>query len=539
MRKFRGWSLVFSTALLSTFGTATLRAQSNQLTLTDEPAAPITAPAIAEIATPEAQAPILTAFGKTPMRAIPVSTGAITQGQTPRAIASSQLNLSAIPRPASLAPASYNEMPYGQSPLAPPAMGPPGMGMPGMGPPGMPGGGYPMQAGFGGGGDPGMMMGGPMEMSGEYSGGMEGMEGGEYGGGFCPACGGQGCENCCYGGEFGDGVIAGFLRRLLPYAEGGRCAPRWYDITLDSMYVQRDSVGQQVNFTTFTRLAFGGQVVLSTANLDYEEEMGMRFTGALQILPGHALEFSYYGLFNWASVATVSDPTNNLFSVYSGFGENPINGFDETDQSQFQSLRSSSTIDSFEINFRKRNTAPNCRLQWSTMWGARYVYLLDDLEFFTLGRNVAGASVGQSDSDVRARNSLTGFQVGGDLWSTIIPGVSIGTELKGGVYGNYAKQNTSVVSINNAIGNPAPVFEATTNNDIAFVGEGSITFIYKTSPNWTARFGYNFVYIDGVALAADNFNTQNPFGIGRTAQQVDDNSDVLLHGGFAGFEWMW
>jgi hypothetical protein len=172
------------------------------------------------------------------------------------------------------------------------------------------------------------------------------------------------------------------------------------------------------------------------------------------------------------------------------------------------------------------------------MWGARYVYLLDDIEFFTLGANdINGVPVGQSDSDVRARNSLTGFQAGGDVWANIIPGVFVGSELKGGVYGNYSKQNTSVTATNIIA---APVAEEATNNDLAFVGEASLTFIYRTSPNWTIRFGYNLVYIDGVSLAADNFNTTNPFGGGgRAVRELDDNSDVVLHGGFGGFEWVW
>ena len=523
MSKLRGWLFVFSTAM-SMLGAASLRAQSNQLTLTDvdSTAEPAMSATFDELSS-SSDAPVVSVFGKTPMMAMPVAFGApgIPPGQTPRAIAPSQLNPSAFPAmsPSMIAPASYAEVPYGQSPFAQQAYGPMGM----------PPGGYPMPASFGG-EDPGSMMSGPTEMSGEFSGGMEE-------GSFCPACGGQGCENCM---GYGDGVLGGFLKRLLPYAEGGRCAPRWYDISVDGMYVKRDKVGENVNFTSSTRLAApGGTIVLSTGNLNYEEELGLRFTGALQVLPGHNLEFTYFGLFNWASVATFVDGTNNLFSLYSGFGANPFNGFLQTDQSQFQSLRSSSTIDSFEINIRKRNTGPNCRLQWSTLWGARYVYLLDDLEYFTLGGPGGnGLPVGQSDSDVRLRNSLTGFQVGGDMWANIVPGISLGTDVKAGVYGNYSKQNTSVIATNNA-GIVPPIFEEARNNDIAFLGEGSITLIYRTSPNLTMRMGYSFVYLDGVALAADNFNTTNPFGIGRTAKPVDDNSDVFYHGAFSGFEWMW
>jgi len=66
-----------------------------------------------------------------------------------------------------------------------------------------------------------------------------------------------------------------------------------------------------------------------------------------------------------------------------------------------------------------------------------------------------------------------------------------------------------------------------------------LMFLYRTSPNWTLRAGYSLLYIDGIALAAENFNSSNPFGVARTVREVDDNGIALYHGGFIGFEWMW
>lgn len=395
-----------------------------------------------------------------------------------------------------------------------------------------------MPASYGYGGPQGGMSGGPM-MSEEYP--SDGYDMGGEGGG-CPYCGGGGCEYC--GGGFGrhHGVLSGFLHGLLPYGEGGACAPRWYDIAVDGLYWTRDEVSEFVPFTAFTRL---GPTIMSSDSLDYDYEPGMRFASRIQIHPGISLDFNYFGLFSWSANTSVSDPTNELFSPYSQFGALVGVGlpFDESDQAQFHSLRVSSTIDNFELGVRKYWTGPNCRLQGSYQSGVRYIYLVDDLNFFTLGRNVpvglGTAPAGQSNTDVRAHNSLIGWQATFDVWANIVPGVSVGMEGKGGVYGNQAKYNTSVTGSTTAGGTSADLFETNRNSDVAVVGEANLIFIYRVGPNVTLRAGYSALFIDGVALATENFNPNNPFNTVRTVLPVNTDGNVFYHGGFAGFEWMW
>jgi hypothetical protein len=168
---------------------------------------------------------------------------------------------------------------------------------------------------------------------------------------------------------------------------------------------------------------------------------------------------------------------------------------------------------------------------------------VDDLNFFTLGRNVPVglgiAPAGQSSTDVRTHNSLVGFQSGLDLWANIVPGISVGAEGRAGIYGNHARQNTHVFGSTTAGGTSADLRETTNNADVAVVAEANVMFIYRVNPNATIRAGYSVLYIDGVALAAENFNAQNPFNNTRTVPELDDSGHLFYHGGFAGFEWMW
>ena len=43
------------------------------------------------------------------------------------------------------------------------------------------------------------------------------------------------------------------------------------------------------------------------------------------------------------------------------------------------------------------------------------------------------------DNSTRVSNDLVGFQVGGDLWLNVIPGVKVGVETKGAIMGNHAE----------------------------------------------------------------------------------------------------
>ncbi len=376
------------------------------------------------------------------------------------------------------------------------------------------------------------------------------------GGGGCASCGGAGCGAC-----LGGGSARGFLDRavdwLLPYAEGGQCAPRLYDITLDAMYLRREEAGRAIGLSTDD--GTNGLPNFGTGDLDFGHELGFKFTGARQIFAGATAEFTYYGLFNWSDSATLlRDPANfdpvppppgtppfadDIFSVFSNFGLiNAPDGFDETDRARQHSISASSSFDNFELNFRKRFTAPNCRLQYSWLAGIRYFYLLEDFELLTIGGGTP--SRGMLDYDVQTRNSLTGFQIGGDAWFNVVPGINIGADLKTGIYGNYANQTTTAVAstTNPALANTFR--ESIDANDVALVADANFYFLWRLGPHWTFRAGYSFLVAEGVALATENINVTGPPPVlaGAAATRVpgiNDNGHAFYHGGFLGAEWVW
>jgi hypothetical protein len=238
----------------------------------------------------------------------------------------------------------------------------------------------------------------------------------------------------------------------------------------------------------------------------------------------------------------VQTGAGDLFSVYSDFGLLPFQGFDETDRGDFMAMNYTSTFDSFEINFRQRWMAPNCRYQGSWLVGVRHFILDEQFEFLTSARlpEQDPFNPARSRTTVDTTNAMTGFQFGGDVWICVLPGLRIGSEAKAGVYGNHMNVNTTL----GVTTNETDFVEELDGNDVSFVGQIDLLATYRINYQWTARFGYQFLYVDGVALAPENFNPDPPAlftpapATPRTPV-INDDGNVFYHGWFVGTEFMW
>ncbi len=360
----------------------------------------------------------------------------------------------------------------------------------------------------------------PMGEAGGYPGGGYPMEGPP-----CQYCGGYGCEVCMGGSDDFDVKL---FRWLLPYGAGGCGAQRWYDASAEWVSMQRDDIGES---TIFATEGPGGIPVLGTDQLNFSDTSGFRASFAIQLGAGNLLETNYLGSFNWASKAEATNNANDLFSIMSDFGNSPLFGFTDTDQANVQRIEYSSSFDTIDLNYRQRWVGPNTRIQGSWLVGARYMYMSEDFNYLTF----APINPGWMNYLVSTSNSLTGAQVGGDLWVCIMPGLSIGGEAKVGLFGNRSTQRTTISALSIA----DPVQEKLTENGAAFLGDANVTLLWRLSQHWTFRTGYMFLWMDQIALASDNFNPQPPFVAGVRHPVINNNGDALYHGFTAGFEYMW
>jgi hypothetical protein len=453
-------------------------------------------------------------------------------------------------------------MPQSGAPL--PGMGMPHMGMPGMGgggpmrlpggpaSPGMLGPGGPsgvMPASFGApmGGCPSCGGGGCPACGGGRGFGGRGMGGPQMGG--CPNCGGAGCSACGLGGR-GWGLLDKSIEALLPHAGGGWCEPRWFDVSVEAIYLSRDDVSRRVNIMSDGVAGLAPpNIVLSTDNIGLDDEAGFRATAALQFGASSNLEFSYVGGVSHAGSAQVTSNIDNLFSSFSQFGNAPppslgppvtVGGFTDSDSAELASITYSSNFDSIEMDFRRRWMAPNCRVQGSWLMGVRYFMLEEHFGNF-ISVNYPDPNppnnpiVGFTNYSVETVNSMTGFQLGGDLWTTMVPGVRVGVEGKSGIFYNRADQLTRISATSLA----PPTLEALNIDTIAFLAELNLLGVYRFNENFSVRAGYQFLYVDGVALATENFNPGAPFVAGARNVAINHSGAIFYHGATGGFEWMW
>lgn len=357
--------------------------------------------------------------------------------------------------------------------------------------------------------------------------------------GYCDACGGAGCGACC-GGWFGRGGLldcgcydgsCGCLNWLCDgFGDGYRCRPRWYDVTVDFVSLKRDSVSRTVVFATDGQGA-AAPVALSSDDLVMGTGNGARITGAWLIGPGTALEASWMGGFFWDDSALAVSQTNDLFSPYSDFGTDPLNGFDDTDRASAVSIGYNSKLDTVELSIRRRFQEPECRYQGSFLYGFRWIRLNENLNYFTRGNDGADFA----DTDVETSNNLYGAQVGYEFNIRPIPRVLLDAQWKVGVYGNSADTITNVVSTTI----PTGFTDNNANTEIAFASELNFNVVLNLNERWSFRAGYNLFYVDGVALATENFNAGPPFIANAREPFINVNGSLFVHGYNVGFEHNW
>jgi len=368
------------------------------------------------------------------------------------------------------------------------------------------------------------------------------MMGGGMMGGECPP-GGEGYGDG-YGGRAGhNGLLGDVLGIILPYPDGGCAAPRWYDFDIGVISLTREDAGF---VTPFASAGVGGPIVLDTSALDFHQSTSFKFSAMMQWGPGSNIEFTFFGLFGWQSSAAVNDPTNLLFSPFSQFGNNPLNGFVETDGAFNATIDYFSSFDSYEVNYRQRWQSPNCRYQGSWLAGVRYFQLDENFNYTT---RVAGALPADPATVVRTNvntnNCMTGVQIGGDLWMCLLPGLRVGGEGKFAVLGNHANIDNTI-SVRSAAA-PLNFTDGNVVGDVSFLGDLAVYATYRINYNWTAKLGYQALYLEGAALAPENFNASPPAIFTPTVAGpvpvrqaiARENGNVFYHGWTATVEFMW
>lgn len=380
--------------------------------------------------------------------------------------------------------------------------------------------------------------------------------------GACGSCGGSGCGACGGRGGRGGGLLGGGGSGLGPYSEAGSNGQRWWDFYAGTIALARTSdvggvsstiqnltTGEFESADVISTFGIAGTPALAVSDLDFDElRWGLELAAALQVGVGSSVEVRYFGLNNWseeATASTVASGVPTLYSIFSDFGTDPLNGFDDTDRSFVHRISYNSEIHNGEVNYRRR---------WMSAFGVGQGSFLVGLRHFDLDERFGFNAVGATNNTFRfdelrffeysteTRNQLTGVQAGGDFWVGLLPGLMTGVEGKAGIFGNHAEVESEIIA-NSIPGAREHMQEGKT----AYLLEASAQAVYRLNYSWSLRAAYNVLYVENVALAPENYNTRdmtNAFGSSNTFTLarfpfLNVDGDVLYQGFSVGTEWMW
>jgi Putative beta barrel porin-7 (BBP7) len=300
--------------------------------------------------------------------------------------------------------------------------------------------------------------------------------------------------------------------------------------------------------------------LLSTSDLDFDFDPGLRATVGMRLCGGRALEFSYFGLFQGNASAVAVKPDENAFLTFPG--NLAGNVFVNMNRTQ---VNYSSWVHSFEVNLpcccgccdesgctevrdecgctERRDDCgsgtvrDNCgrgtvrchSFEW--FGGFRYLNIGEELNI-SAQRIVAG-EVEEGAYNIRTANHLYGGQLGARLrrWGDRFGWEATG---KAGIFGNDAQQTQSVTDFPNF---PLRPTVSSSSGEVAFVGEINLSALYRLTNVWNLRAGYNVLWIEGLALAPDQLDFN--FASSPSGNQLHDGGGMFLHGVNLGLEARW
>lgn len=353
-------------------------------------------------------------------------------------------------------------------------------------------------------------------------------------------------DGCGYSGDFADAMSCGQWGGCSgSYVNlGDTCTgPDWYDFMVEGVGFFRDMGAQGVRDISSQGIRGAGppNTVLGRDSFDTDWAANARFSLRYQTSAVHDFEATYLANMRFVDRATFTSANNDIYSVFSDFGNDPAGGYEETGQAFRHTIAYESQLEGVELNSRRSWTMAGWQVHGSWLIGLRYLHLDESFQYLTEVQphfdpiNQVARDAASMDYLVTTNNDLLGPQFGGEFTRSFFPGLIGGMQFKTGIYGNSASQRTRIVADTLV----PSVVESFKDEDVAFIGEFRTYMIYQFHPLWKIRAGYELLWLSGVALANENFNTQSPFeGVSRDLF-LNASGDVLYQGVSAGLEFGW
>jgi hypothetical protein len=311
-------------------------------------------------------------------------------------------------------------------------------------------------------------------------------------------------------------------------------APRWY-LRGEVVWLSRNSPNDR-NLTSYDNASnstdrLNNRFILDTDGLPFGLAPGMRVTVGHYLTDQTAIEGAYYGANNWDQrTGTLDYPSANgqgPLSAYWGTGGGPFSTSAFSNSNQ-QIADYHSSFESAEINVR----------QWvlpsmSVLAGFRYINVADQFQLTATndGTNVDAGQVGYYRT--WTNNNLGGFQFGTEYTHDLYARwLFFSAEGKAGAFLNWADQK-------NLLFNTGTTYDQRSSRETQFAGmfDFSASLSALIGSHLTLRGGYTFLFLDGLALASDQLDTNPTMASARNF--LANKGSVVLQGPFVGAELAW
>jgi hypothetical protein len=223
-----------------------------------------------------------------------------------------------------------------------------------------------------------------------------------------------------------------------------------------------------------------------------------------------------------------------------------------------QTFEYRSSMNNFELNGRFSPRGESDRLvlhpdgHWqrecqpgtyiSYLYGLRLMQIDESFKFHSVGVGPYGndATIAVQDAagelDVVTHNELLGLQIGLEMafrkcrWAW-------GFHAKAGPYVNFCSQSTSIDAavLDGTPRTPYHRYLAASAYPAALIGETGFQATYKFKPNLMGRASWDFMWVSGVALAAE----QVPHFVANPVNSIGPSGSIFSQGVSFDLEWMW
>ena len=276
-------------------------------------------------------------------------------------------------------------------------------------------------------------------------------------------------------------------------------------------------------------------LLLTTKQADFDNKGGFRLTLGGRVGPLTELEVTYLGIYDWSAHSGTADAGGALESPFLGFTTSTgpkAHPFDEADE---HSINYISGINGVELTWRRKLlVAPKSDV--AVLIGPRFISFVEDFELGAIDNDLAGAGPASGLYATKTVNNMLGAQLGTGL--TYEPFCGTVIEMRGlvGMLMNLAHQD-SVVSTQM----PAPLanthsISGDNAEAVALLVESGLSASCRVHPNIELRGGYQFLYLSGLALAAEQLDFSQQ-GVGSTV--LNDSGSVFYHGPWMGLQVAW